>query len=103
MPPRQDGIGDAAAFADCTPQAIRHHHEVGLLPEPEPGGDDRRRYGYADMIRLLWIRRMADAGIALEGIRDAYATGKDSAGADGGDGIESMLEYVEDSLAQQEA
>ncbi len=34
-PPRQVKIGDAAAFAGTTPRAIRHYHEIGLLPEPE--------------------------------------------------------------------
>ncbi|MET8882100.1 MerR family transcriptional regulator [Streptomyces rubiginosohelvolus] len=101
VPPRQVKIGDAAAFAGCTPRAIRHYHEIGLLPEPERGGDDRRRYGYEDMIRLLWIRRMADAGIALEDIREAFA--EDSADAHGGDGIEAVLERVEGALAAQEA
>ncbi|MFD4002249.1 MerR family transcriptional regulator [Streptomyces rubiginosohelvolus] len=101
VPPRQVKIGDAAAFAGCTPRAIRHYHEIGLLPEPERGGDDRRRYGYEDMIRLLWIRRMADAGIALEDIRDAFA--EDPGGADSGDGIEAMLGRVEESFAAQEA
>ncbi|MYY83902.1 MULTISPECIES: MerR family transcriptional regulator [unclassified Streptomyces] len=77
-PPRQVRIGDAALFVGSTPRAIRHYHEIGLLPEPERGGDGRRRYGYEDMIRLLWIRRMADAGIALDDIRDAFTTGTDS-------------------------
>ncbi|WP_097882715.1 MerR family transcriptional regulator [Streptomyces sp. st140] len=101
VPPRQVMIGDAAAFAGCTPRAIRHYHEIGLLPEPERGGDGRRRYGYEDMIRLLWIRRMADAGIALEDIREAFA--EDPADAHGGDGIEAVLERVEEALAAQEA
>jgi DNA-binding transcriptional MerR regulator len=63
-------------------------------------------YGYEDMIRLLWIRRMADAGIALDDIRDAFATGTVSAGADGGDGgdgIAGILERLEETLAEQEA
>ncbi|MFC8426809.1 MerR family transcriptional regulator [Streptomyces sp. NPDC057236] len=102
-PPRQVRIGDAAAFVGCTPRAIRHYHEIGLLPEPERGGDDRRRYGYEDMIRLLWIRRMADAGIALDDIRDAFTTGTDSAGADGGEDIAGILERLEETLAEQEA
>ncbi|MFD3818121.1 MerR family transcriptional regulator [Streptomyces rubiginosohelvolus] len=101
VPPRQVKIGDAAAFAGCTPRAIRHYHEIGLLPEPERGGDDRRRYRYEDMIRLLWIRRMADTGIALEDIREAFA--EDPADAQGGDSIEAVLERVEGSLAAQEA
>ncbi|MDO9398337.1 MAG: MerR family transcriptional regulator [Herbiconiux sp.] len=80
-PPRQVTIGGAAAFVGTTPRAIRHYHQIGLLPEPERGSDDRRRYGYDEMIRLLWIRRMADAGIALDDIRDAFA---DAAGAGNG-------------------
>ncbi len=73
VPPRQVGIGDAASFVGTTPRAIRHYHEIGLLPEPERGRDDRRRYGYDEMIRLLWIRKMADAGIASDDIREAFA------------------------------
>ncbi|GAB2781691.1 MerR family transcriptional regulator [Streptomyces daliensis] len=103
VPPRQVKIGDAAAFAGSTPRAIRHYHEIGLLPEPERGGDDRRRYGYEDMIRLLWIRKAADAGIALDDIRDAFTTGTVSAGADSGDGIADILERLEETLAEQEA
>ena len=112
VPPRQVKIGDAAAFVGTTPRAIRHYHEIGLLPEPERGGDDRRRYGYEDMIRLLWIRKMADAGIALDDIRDAFADTASagvasapapSAGADGGHGIAGILERLEESLVAQEA
>ncbi len=73
IPPRQVTIGDAASFVGTTPRTIRHYHETGLLPEPERGSDDRRLYGYEDMIRLLWIHKMADAGIALDDIRDACA------------------------------
>lgn len=103
MPPRQVKIGDAAAFVGSTPRAIRHYHEIGLLPEPERGGDDRRRYGYEDMIRLLWIRKMADAGVALDDIRDALTTDTASAGADSGEDIAGVLERLEETLAEQEA
>lgn len=110
VPPRQVKIGDAAAFVGTTPRAIRHYHEIGLLPEPERGSDNRRRYGYEDMIRLLWIRKMADAGIALDDIRDAFAdtasAGADDAGDGTGEGdgdITGILERVEATLAAQEA
>ena len=102
IPPRQVKIGDAASFAGTTPRAIRHYHEIGLLPEPERGADDRRRYGYADMIRLLWIRKMADAGIALDDIRDAFADA-DPAGADSDRDVAAVLERLEGTLAAQEA
>ncbi|QVJ01662.1 MerR family DNA-binding transcriptional regulator [Nocardiopsis eucommiae] len=103
VPPRQVRIGDAAAFVGTTPRAIRHYHEIGLLPEPERGVDGRRRYGYEDMIRLLWIRRMADAGIALEDIRDSFQTGTTSGGAEGGGGVADVLERLEETLTEREA
>ncbi|GAA2566836.1 MULTISPECIES: MerR family transcriptional regulator [Streptomyces] len=92
--PRRVKIGDAAAFAGTTPRAIRHYHAIGLLPEPERGADDRRRYGYDDMIRLLWIRKMADVGIALEDIRATFEPTT---------GIEQSLARLEESLAAQAA
>ena len=102
IPPRQVKIGDAAAFVGTTPRAIRHYHEIGLLPEPERGSDDRRRYGYKEMIRLLWIRKMADAGIALDDIRNAFT---DPAPADSDNNVDvaGILERLEGTLAAKEA
>ncbi|MEG9250076.1 MerR family transcriptional regulator [Arthrobacter sp. Soc17.1.1.1] len=100
-PPRQVLIGDAAAFVGITPRAIRHYHQVGLLPERERGGDGRR-YGYEEIIRLLWIRRVADAGIALDDIRDAF-DGAAPGGGDGEDEMAGVLARLEDTLAAQEA
>ncbi|NOJ61523.1 MerR family transcriptional regulator [Arthrobacter sp. 260] len=121
IPPRQVKIGDAASFVGVTPRAIRHYHAIGLLPEPERGSDDRRRYGYEEMIQLLWIRKMADAGIALDDIRDAFAgttaggtapvheSSADAAasqatgGADSDHGVAGILERLERTLIAQEA
>lgn len=110
--PRRVKIGDAAAFVGTTPRAIRHYHEIGLLPEPERGGDDRRRYGYDEIIRLLWIRKMADAGIALDDIRDAFAgaapagaedeSSSDRSAGDGSD-VAGVLGRLEQNLVAQEA
>jgi DNA-binding transcriptional MerR regulator len=110
-PPRQVTIGGAAAFVGTTPRAIRHYHQLGLLPEPERGSDDRRRYGYDEMIRLLWIRRMADAGVALDDIRDAFAdatgTGDGAGLGDNGNGndgdVARILERLEASLVARQA
>ena len=101
IPPRQVKIGDAAAFVGTTPRAIRHYHQIGLLPEPERGSDDRRRYGYDDMIQLLWIRKMADAGIALDDIRDAFADTA-PADADSEHDVAGILDRLEDNLVAQE-
>lgn len=94
MPPRQVKIGDAAVFAGTTPRAIRHYHQIGLLPEPERGVDGRRRYGYDDMIRLLWVRKMAEAGISLDDMRAAFEETRD---------IGEVLGRLEQTLAAQEA
>ncbi|MFF6807535.1 MerR family DNA-binding transcriptional regulator [Streptomyces sp. NPDC012616] len=93
-PPRKVKIGDAAAFAGTTPRAIRHYHQIGLLPEPERGGDGRRRYAYDDMIRLLWIRKMSEAGISLDDMRAAFNEARD---------VEDVLGRLEETLAAQEA
>ncbi|MFM9557717.1 MULTISPECIES: MerR family transcriptional regulator [Streptomyces] len=92
--PRRVKIGDAAAFAGTTPRAIRHYHAIGLLAEPERGSDDRRRYGFDDMVRLLWIRRMADAGVSLDDIHAAFKGTTD---------IELSLARLEESLASKAA
>jgi DNA-binding transcriptional MerR regulator len=90
IPPRQVGIKDAALFLGMTPQGIRHYQEAGLLPEPGRGGDDRQ-YGYEDMIRLLWIQKMADAGISVDGIRDAFTdTAPAGTGGDRGVAVQAL-------------
>ncbi|MEU5809282.1 MerR family transcriptional regulator [Streptomyces sp. NPDC047718] len=105
---RQAKIGDVAALVGTTPRAIRHYHAMGLIPEPGRGGDGRRRYGFQDVVRLLWIRKMADAGIALHDIRDAFTatvpgTGTGTGtGENEGDGIEATLARLEEALAAQE-
>ncbi|MFE4060873.1 MerR family transcriptional regulator [Streptomyces sp. NPDC059096] len=104
---RQSKIGDVAALVGTTPRAIRHYHDMGLIPEPGRGGDGRRRYGSQDVVRLLWIRKMADAGIALDDIREAFTTtGTGTAPGTGeseGDGIKATLARLEEALAAQEA
>lgn len=94
MSPRRVTIGGAAAFAGTTPRAVRHYHQIGLLPEPERGADGRRRYGHDDMIRLLWIRKMAEAGVSLHAMRSAF---------DGSQDIEETLGRLADTLAEEEA
>ena len=88
VPPRQVVIGDAASFVATTPEAIRSYHETGLLPEAERGSDGQGRYGYESMIRLLWVQKMVDGGIALDDIRDVFA---DTAPAGAGSGHDAAV------------
>lgn len=71
-PPRSVSISEAALLARSTPEDIRRYQEAGLFSSPAGDSEDPR-YGYDDFIRLLWIEKMAGAGIALDDIRKAFA------------------------------
>ncbi|HEY2442421.1 MAG TPA: MerR family transcriptional regulator [Streptosporangiaceae bacterium] len=58
-------IGQAAAFAGVTIKTIRHYHLLGLVDEPDRDRSGYRRYGSADLLRLVQIRTLADAGVPL--------------------------------------
>ncbi|MFI9841901.1 MerR family transcriptional regulator [Nonomuraea sp. NPDC051941] len=58
-------IGQAAAFAGVTVKTIRHYHKHGLIDEPRRDSSGYRRYGSADLLRLVQIRTLAAAGVPL--------------------------------------
>ncbi|MFC4533874.1 MerR family transcriptional regulator [Sphaerisporangium dianthi] len=58
-------IGRAAAFAGVTVKTVRHYHKHGLIDEPRRDGSGYRRYGSADLLRLVQIRMLAAAGVPL--------------------------------------
>ncbi|SEG96038.1 DNA-binding transcriptional regulator, MerR family [Nonomuraea solani] len=58
-------IGQAAAFAGVTVKAIRHYHQHRLIDEPRRDSSGYRRYGSADLLRLVQIRTLAAAGVPL--------------------------------------
>ncbi|GAA1646202.1 MerR family transcriptional regulator [Actinoplanes couchii] len=61
-------IGRLAAYAGVTIRTVRHYHQVGLLPEPERDASGYRRYGAGDVVALIKIRTLADAGVPLSEI-----------------------------------
>ncbi|WP_406210084.1 MerR family transcriptional regulator [Kitasatospora sp. NBC_01560] len=61
-------IGQAAAFVGVTVKTVRHYHRLGLAAEPERDNSGYRRYGSADLLRLVQIRTLAAAGVPLAGI-----------------------------------
>ena len=61
-------IGQLAAYAGVTVRAVRHYHQIGLLPEPERDTSGYRRYGAATVVSLIKIRTLADAGVPLSQI-----------------------------------
>ena len=63
-------IGQLAAFAGVTARAVRHYHQVGLLPEPERDASGYRRYGATAVVSLIKIRTLANAGVPLSQIAE---------------------------------
>jgi DNA-binding transcriptional MerR regulator len=61
-------IGQLAAYAGVTVRAVRHYHQIGLLPEPERDASGYRRYGPAAVVSLIKIRTLANAGVPLSEI-----------------------------------
>ena len=62
-------IGHLASYAGVTIRAVRHYHQVGLLPEPERDASGYRTYDAAAVVRLIRIRTLAEAGVPLARVR----------------------------------
>ncbi|MEV0537494.1 MerR family transcriptional regulator [Kitasatospora sp. NPDC050463] len=58
-------IGQAAAYVGVTIKTVRHYHRLGLVAEPERDGSGYRRYGSAELLRLIQARTLAGAGVPL--------------------------------------
>jgi DNA-binding transcriptional MerR regulator len=63
-------IGRLASYAGVTIRAVRHYHQVGLLPEPERDASGYRTYDAAAVVRLIRIRTLAEAGVPLARVRE---------------------------------
>jgi len=63
-------IGQLAAYAGVTPRAVRHYHQIGLLPEPERNASGYRSYDARAVIELIRIRTLAEAGVPLVRVQE---------------------------------
>ena len=63
-------ISRLAAYAGVTVRAVRHYHQIGLLPEPERDHSGYRTYDAAAVVRLIRIRTLADAGVPLARVQE---------------------------------
>ena len=68
-------IGQLAAYAGVTVRAVRHYHQIGLLPEPERDASGYRRYGARAVVSLIKIRVLATAGVPLSEIGQMLEAG----------------------------
>ncbi|WP_027344965.1 MerR family transcriptional regulator [Hamadaea tsunoensis] len=62
-------IGQLAEYAGVTTRAVRHYHQIGLLPEPDRDASGYRRYDATAVVSLIKIRTLANAGVPLSQIR----------------------------------
>jgi redox-sensitive transcriptional activator SoxR len=69
-------IGEAARRAGVRVSLIRYYEEIGLLPEPERVGG-QRRYDDSVLRRLAVIDVAQRAGLSLEEIRELLEHGND--------------------------
>lgn len=58
-------IGQVAAFAGVTVKTVRHYHHLGLVDEPRRDDSRYRRYGAAELLPLVQVRALAEAGVPL--------------------------------------
>jgi DNA-binding transcriptional MerR regulator len=61
-------ISQLAAYAGVTVRAVRHYHQIGLLPEPQRDASGYRRYAATTVVSLVKIRTLAEAGVPLSQI-----------------------------------
>jgi MerR family transcriptional regulator, mercuric resistance operon regulatory protein len=66
-------VGQLAARAGVRADTIRYYERTGLFPQPRRTDGDHRRYGAADLDRLLFIRGAQRLGLRLAEIRDLLA------------------------------
>ncbi len=63
-------IGQLASYARVTIRAVRHYHQVGLMPEPERDSSGYRTYDADAVVRLIRIRTLAEAGVPLARVQE---------------------------------
>jgi DNA-binding transcriptional MerR regulator len=63
-------VGQLAARAGVRADTVRYYERAGLLPEPNRTDGDHRRYGPADLDRMLFIRGAQRLGLRLAEIRE---------------------------------
>jgi len=89
---------DIAGLAGVTPRTLRHYHQIGLLPEPFRDRNGYRRYDVPALIRLLRIKGLAAAGVAL-GDMASFLEGR---GAPAGGLLDALDAQLLDQIGQLE-
>ena len=91
-------IGQLATYAGTTVRAVRHYHQIGLLPEPERDASGYRAYDAAAVVRLIRIRVLAGAGVPLARVQDLLDAGPEEFAA----GVDEIDDELRDEIRRLE-
>ncbi|MFJ9179221.1 MerR family transcriptional regulator [Streptomyces sp. NPDC102360] len=95
-------IGQAAAYAGVTIKTVRHYHRLGLVAEPERDTSGYRRYGSAELLRLVQARTLAGAGVPLAEAGELLDAGTERFAAAVDDVHRRLTEQIEDLVARRD-
>ncbi|MGW2248851.1 MerR family transcriptional regulator [Kitasatospora sp. NPDC001660] len=95
-------ISQAAAFVGVTVKTIRHYHQNGLVDEPRRDTSNYRRYGTAELLRLVQVRTLAGAGVPLAGIGAILDADPDEFAAALVDVEKSLTGRIDELIARRE-
>lgn len=95
-------ISQAAVFAGVTVKTIRHYHQNGLIDEPRRDNSGYRRYGTAELLRLVQVRTLAGAGVPLAEIGTILDADPDRFAAALVDVEESLTSRIDELIARRE-
>jgi DNA-binding transcriptional MerR regulator len=95
-------IGQAASFVGITIKTVRHYHRLGLVDEPVRDTSGYRRYGSADLLRLVQVRTLAGAGVPLAEIGDLLDADPERFASALEDVRRRLNEQIEDLVARRD-
>ena len=98
-------IGDLSRRTGTKVQTIRYYEKIGIMPDPGRTAGNQRRYGDAELDRLLFVRHARQLGFSLEAIRELLSLSDSPYKSCGEvDGIaRRQLQHVEQRIARLKA
>ncbi|MFE0681088.1 MerR family transcriptional regulator [Streptomyces sp. NPDC058961] len=95
-------IGQAAGYVGVTIKTVRHYHRLGLVAEPERDGSGYRRYGSAELLRLVQVRTLAGAGVPLAEVGELLDAGPERFAAALDDVHRRLTTQVEELITRRD-
>jgi MerR family mercuric resistance operon transcriptional regulator len=91
-------IGEFSRRTGGNIETIRYYERIGLLPVPDRAGR-YRRYGAADVGRLVFVRRARELGFTLDEVRALLKLSR----AEGGTACAEVRDLAASHLAEVQA